>query len=147
MEIYVGIVLIDTNERIYLVKEDDKNSIGENRWNLPGGSVDGNETLIESVKRECLEETGYLVKLESVVGIYRCRKLKNEWIYVVFSGTTYARKTKIIDEGIRLGRWFDRSKFLHLDSSKLVHPDMQLVYKLSIEKKGLPIEAIKSIVY
>lgn len=45
MDIFVGTVLIDNQERIFLIKERDKNRIGKDRLNLPGGSVDGNESL------------------------------------------------------------------------------------------------------
>ena len=52
LDIFVGVVLLDYQERIYLIKEADKNKIGKNRWNLPGGSVDGEEGLVEAVLRE-----------------------------------------------------------------------------------------------
>lgn len=31
MEVFTGVVLLDGQKRIYLIKEDDKNMIGQNR--------------------------------------------------------------------------------------------------------------------
>jgi ADP-ribose pyrophosphatase YjhB (NUDIX family) len=38
--------------------------------NQPAGHVEANETLVEAAIRETLEETGYTVSIESVLGIY-----------------------------------------------------------------------------
>jgi ADP-ribose pyrophosphatase YjhB (NUDIX family) len=38
--------------------------------NQPAGHVEANETLVEAAIRETLEETGYTVSIDSVLGIY-----------------------------------------------------------------------------
>jgi len=45
------------------------------------------------------------------------------------------------------GKWFKKDDFLHLDENELVHPDMQLVYNIAVENKGLALECVKSIDY
>jgi len=40
------------------------------RWALPGGAIETGETAAEAVVREVLEETGYRVKVERIVGVY-----------------------------------------------------------------------------
>ncbi len=70
MDIFVGTVLLDDNERIFLVKEDDKNKIAKGRWNLPGGSIDGEESLVDAAQRETIEETGYNCEIASLLGCY-----------------------------------------------------------------------------
>jgi len=145
-EAFVGIVLLNNNQ-IYLVKEDDKNMIGKNRWNLPGGSIDGDESLTEAAKRETKEETGYEVKITSLLGCYKCKKSNSSWVYVVFEGKIMGKTNKKTDKGIKRGRWFEKNKFLHLDASAIVHPDMQLVYKIAIEGKGLSVDTVKFIDY
>ncbi|HSH01990.1 MAG TPA: NUDIX domain-containing protein, partial [Anaerolineae bacterium] len=39
-------------------------------WCMPGGHVDGGESVAEAARREVLEETGLEVRLVSLVGVY-----------------------------------------------------------------------------
>ena len=43
---------------------------GDIYYDLPGGGQNQYGTLIEAVKRECLEETGYTVSVEKLAAIY-----------------------------------------------------------------------------
>ena len=147
MDIFVGVVLTDNKDRIYLIKEDDKNKIGKNRWNLPGGSVDTGENLLEAVERETLEETGFRCKVESLLGCYVCKKQTTSWVYVVFSAITNIKKQEPTDVEVKKGRWFIKSQFLHMTSENLVHPDMQLVYNIAITDSGGSLDAVKYIDY
>ena len=39
-------------------------------WNLPGGGMEGGETVDEALLREVAEETGVEVEIEQLVGVY-----------------------------------------------------------------------------
>ena len=41
-------------------------------WYLPGGRVEGQETLTECVEREVYEETGLIVKVENLLHVLEC---------------------------------------------------------------------------
>lgn len=146
-EIFPGAVVLDEDSRIYLIKEDDKNEIGRNRWNLPGGSVDDDEGVIESVEREVLEETGYLVEATSLLGCYKASHQGSSWLYIVLSVEVKEETSHVIDTNVKEGRWFNGDDFLKLETQELVHPDMKLVYQIALEKRGLNLESVKFISY
>jgi 8-oxo-dGTP pyrophosphatase MutT (NUDIX family) len=47
----------DTQRYLYLMRNDPKNP---NTWGLPGGKVESNETLMDTITRECTEELGFM---------------------------------------------------------------------------------------
>ena len=147
IDAFVGVVLLDNRDRIFLIKENDKNKIGKDRWNLPGGSIDGNEGLIEAAKREVKEETGFSSEIKSLLGCYKCRRGNNSWIYVVLEARIIKKVNGKTDPEIYMGKWFTRNEFLHLGANEIVHPDMQLVYKIAVEAKGLSTNSVKFINY
>lgn len=76
-------IIVDSNGRICLVGNKQNNFL-----QLPGGGIDDVEDIGQGVIRECLEETGYNVKLRSEVGViddYRPRDKKHciNFCYVV----------------------------------------------------------------
>jgi len=61
-----GIVLVDG--RVVLVKRGHAPLAGE--WSLPGGALELGETLEAGVAREILEETGLVVDVGPLVGVF-----------------------------------------------------------------------------
>ena len=150
MDAFVGMVLLDKDNKIYLIKEEDKNRIGKNRWNLPGGSVDEGEGLIEAATRETKEETGYGINIVSQVGCYKCKKGDKSWIYIVFAARVSGSEhelVKVEEKEVKEGKWFSKSEFLKMPTIKMVHPDMHLVYNIAIKGRGLATDSIKYIDY
>ena len=64
-----AVVLRDDNGRVLLVKE----NYGNRRWALPGGVVEPDESPADAAMREALEETGFRVALDYVIGVYYVR--------------------------------------------------------------------------
>jgi ADP-ribose pyrophosphatase YjhB (NUDIX family) len=58
-------VVVDDEGRILLQRRSDSGN-----WALPGGAMDIGETFAQSVVREVMEETGFDVRIERIVGIY-----------------------------------------------------------------------------
>jgi ADP-ribose pyrophosphatase YjhB (NUDIX family) len=59
-----GIVYNEQNE-ILLQKRGDRNE-----WGFPGGAMELGESIEETAKREILEETGLIVEVEHLIGVY-----------------------------------------------------------------------------
>ena len=51
---------------------------------MPGGVVEAGETVVQAALRETLEETGLLVKLTGLVGVYSMPKAK-AWVNMIVS--------------------------------------------------------------
>ena len=61
----VGVlVILKYKEKVLLGKR--KNSHGHGEWSFPGGHLEINETIEECGKREVLEETGIIIKNNSM---------------------------------------------------------------------------------
>ncbi|WP_114417765.1 NUDIX hydrolase [Marinospirillum perlucidum] len=63
--------LVHDGERFLLVEEYDRISQpGKPVLNQPAGHLEEDESLIEAAERETLEETGWLVEIQSYLGLY-----------------------------------------------------------------------------
>jgi 8-oxo-dGTP diphosphatase len=60
--------VIVKDEKIVLIKRKGEPYLGQ--YALPGGFVEYGETVEDALRREVLEETGLVVKVNSLVGIY-----------------------------------------------------------------------------
>jgi ADP-ribose pyrophosphatase YjhB (NUDIX family) len=58
--------VIDTSGRILMVRE----VVDDNRWTLPGGWADVNQTPAQSVVREVFEESGYRIRAVKLAAVW-----------------------------------------------------------------------------
>jgi len=63
----VGAVIVQDG-CVLLIRRGQAPLLGE--WSLPGGVLECGETLREGVAREAREETGLIVEVESMLGVY-----------------------------------------------------------------------------
>ncbi len=61
-EIVAKVVLIDQKDRVLLLKRSDYVEKYAGDWDLPGGHLKPNESLIKGLSRETFEETGLKIK-------------------------------------------------------------------------------------
>lgn len=66
-----------TERFLYLLRNDSTNS-----WGVPGGKIEKEETLLEGLERECLEEIGYFPKFAKLVPIQKF--VNNNFTYHTF---------------------------------------------------------------
>jgi 8-oxo-dGTP pyrophosphatase MutT (NUDIX family) len=87
---------------------------GKNVYNQPAGHLDQGESLLAAAERETLEETGWEVKLNGLIGIYR---------FIAPNGITYLRHAfsatpityhpeQTLDEGIIEALWLTHEQVI-----------------------------------
>lgn len=65
--VVVDIVLVEDG-KVFLVKRSPEYTEG-GKWAVIGGYVERDETILQAAKREALEESGYEVEIEKLLGI------------------------------------------------------------------------------
>lgn len=97
--------IVEDNGKFLLVEEITDRG---NRFNQPAGHLEDNETLIEAVIRETLEETAYSFKPEALLGIYHWKHEHNDTTYLRFAyiGSVSDHQANMaLDEGIIRTVW------------------------------------------
>lgn len=97
--------IIEDQGNFLMIKEISR---GKTVLNQPAGHVEKNETLIEAAVRETLEETGWHVTIDALVGFYLYTSPQNQTTYfrALFTATPISHDVeRALDDGILEARW------------------------------------------
>lgn len=86
---------------------------GQTVFNQPAGHLEDNETLLQAVVRETLEETGWHFEPEAIVGIYRWRHpgIEETFVRVSFRGRGLGHDPlRELDSGIERTAWLSAAE-------------------------------------
>ena len=81
--------------------------------NQPAGHLEADETLLEGVVRETLEETAYHFQPEFLLGVYRWRNPGNRITYLRFAFTGHVASfdgQRKLDHGIIRAAWMSEAE-------------------------------------
>lgn len=130
--IEVSAIIKNSKGEILLGKRSKLHPIAPNKWGLPGGMMDHNETLKDTAKREVAEEVGVKIKiLKRSKNIYDSLP-KGKWriqsVTIPFYGKIIEGKPQPKEETSQVG-WFKPSEI----------KNMNLAYKHKeiLKKEGL----------
>lgn len=81
MNTSAGIFFYSSNTQrfLYLLRTDSKNP---GNWGIPGGKIEKDETLLEGIERECLEEIGFFPLEPKLIPIQKF--VNNNFTYHTF---------------------------------------------------------------
>jgi len=100
----VAVVVEDAQGRFLMVEE---HSSGRVVFNQPAGHVEEDEAILDAVRREALEETGWEIEPEHFLGLYTYKAPANGVTYYrfCFIGTARQQVTDELDRGIIAAHW------------------------------------------
>jgi 8-oxo-dGTP pyrophosphatase MutT (NUDIX family) len=104
--------VIEHEGRFLIVKESIQ---GDILYNQPAGHLEDNETLIEAVVRETLEETAWEFRPAFICGIYQWTQPQNRqtFLRVCFSGTATSQDPqRELDRGILEAMWLSHEELV-----------------------------------
>lgn len=72
---------LSTQRYLYLLRNDSKHP---NTWGLPGGKIEHNETLIQTIERECREEMGVMPAYQRLIPLEKFTSADSGFVYHTF---------------------------------------------------------------
>lgn len=145
MKIIVSAV-VNKNGNLLMVQEAQKKCYGQ--WNFPAGHLDENENIFEGAKRETKEETGYNVKLTSILSIQNYINKKNEQIIRInFNAEIISGEIEFDKEEILDVKWIPLVELKNMDDEKIraVETIKDIINDLEDNRK-YPLDIIKNII-
>lgn len=104
--------VIERDGRFLMVREHTVDGI---RFNQPAGHLEQGESLPQAVVREALEETGWQVRPEALLGIYQAASADGSVTYMRFAFICRAQAEvpgHTLDTGIIEALWLERDEIV-----------------------------------
>lgn len=106
--------VIREGDRYLILKRSTRCNVYPGHWDFPGGRLEIGEDVLEALKREVLEETGFKVRVVKPVFTFQEVVNKRPVFYVVYSCEKISGDFKISDEHTE-HRWATKEEILKLD--------------------------------
>lgn len=120
---------------------------GETLYNQPAGHLEPGESLADAACRETLEETGWEVELQHLVGVHQWWSPLHDDHVIRFSfaaRTARHHADRPLDEGIQRALWLTREQIQALDG-QLRSPLVMLSIDAWLGGQRLPLSALDSL--
>ena len=109
--------VVRDGERVLLTRR-----VDNGRWCLPGGHIDPGESVAEATAREVLEETGLVIRLGRLIGVYSSPDYlvmykdgnKVQFVSTCMAGEVIGGEMGVSDETTEVG-FFELSKMEQMD--------------------------------
>ncbi|EIL99339.1 ADP-ribose pyrophosphatase [Rhodanobacter thiooxydans LCS2] len=117
---------------------------GRPAWNQPAGHLEDGESLAAAALRETLEETGWTVQLQHLIGVHQWRSTEHGDAVVRFSFAARALShdpQRALDTDIRRAVWLTRTEIAAL-GERLRSPTILQSIDLWLGGQRLPLEVL-----
>ena len=129
----------------YLMVEEEVN--GRLVYNQPAGHLDDGESLVTAAVRETLEETGWTVELDALVGVQQWRSTEHGHSVLRFSFAASPVRhdpARTLDDGIRRALWLTRAEVAAL-GDRLRSPLVLKSIDAWLAGQRVPLSALSSL--
>lgn len=126
----------------FLMVEEEVN--GRLAWNQPAGHLEDGESLAAAARRETLEETGWTVELQHLVGVHQWRSTEHGDAVIRFSFAARALShdaQRALDTDIRRAVWLTRAEIAAL-GERLRSPMILQSIDLWLAGQRLPLSVL-----
>ncbi|MGY3038857.1 8-oxo-dGTP pyrophosphatase MutT (NUDIX family) [Rhodanobacter sp. TND4EL1] len=133
--------VVAADDRYLMVEEE---VAGRLVYNQPAGHLDDGESLWEAARRETLEETGWTVELQHLIGVHQWRSTEHGDAVVRFSFAARAvshAPDRPLDSDIRRALWLSRTEIAAL-GDRLRSPMILQSIDLWLGGQRLPLDAL-----
>ena len=125
----------NTQRYLYLMRNDPKHPY---HWGLPGGKVEHNETLQDTIVRECTEEMGTMPEYIKLVPIEQYTGPRNHFVYHTFFCLVADEFVPVLNDEHLGYAWLDRGII-----PKPLHPGLWAT--INIEDIYTKIETVENL--
>jgi len=139
---HVTVACVVADGERYLMVEEEVN--GRLAYNQPAGHLDDGETLVAAALRETLEETGWTVALQHLIGVHQWRSTEHGDAVVRFSFAARALShdpDRPLDRDIRRALWLTRTEIAAL-GDRLRSPMILQSIDLWLGGQRLPLDVL-----
>jgi ADP-ribose pyrophosphatase YjhB (NUDIX family) len=136
--------LVEKDGKFLIIKESKPGR--DDLYNLPGGHVDGDETLAEAAIRETEEESGYIVGLAGFMGVYQSIYTEKQLNVSgpVFLANVIGGKARTTAEHPEV-RWVTIQELLHLyDAGRFWTTYPKQLMQDYMRRGAYPLDAVSS---
>ena len=116
---HVTVATVVADQGKYLLVEERDKTSGELVFNQPAGHLEDGESITEAAKRETLEETGWTIELQGILGVALYTAPNNGLTYhrTTFLGTPLTRlENATLDPDIHAVHWLDYEAILAMSA-------------------------------
>ena len=142
--------LLERGGKILLVREVQQNRPDDGKWSHPAGWLDVGENPIDAVKREVLEESGFIFTPKYLLGIYSLvrkdieeeRGATPHAIKIIFIGDISKTQNEKLENDVSETKWFTPDEIYAMDQATLRDLDIKQMVKDYFTGKKFPLESI-----
>ena len=141
---HVTVATIVQDQQRFLFVEERSMNVSHLVINQPAGHVEANETLIEAAVRETLEETGWLVDITHLLGIYTYTPpsdpTETYYRFCFIANTISHDATRPLDTGIERALWLSLDELI--DTARARSPLVARCVQDALDGKKFPLDLI-----